>query len=96
MFTKEMINDYADKLLIGLSEKEAEVLLEEFDVIKENMELISQIENIKDVEPLSFPYDITIDFLREDEAKQSIDIDDALKNCDAKIDRMIEVPKVVG
>jgi len=45
---------------------------------------------------LSFPYDITIDFLREDEAKQSIDIDDALKNCDAKIDRMIEVPKVVG
>lgn len=96
MFTKELINDYADKLLIGLSDEECNTLLEEFDVIKENMEIISNIDNISSVEPLSFPYNIEIDDLREDVASPSINIDDALSNCDSYIDRVVEVPKVVG
>lgn len=96
MFTKELINDYADKLLIGLSDEECDTLLEEFDVIKENMEIINNIPNISNVEPLSFPYDIEIDDLREDVSSPSINIDDALSNCDSFIDRVVEVPKVVG
>ena len=33
-FTKEMVNDYADKLLIGLTDEENELVLKEFDIIE--------------------------------------------------------------
>lgn len=96
MFTKEKINDYADKLLIGLSDEECETLLEEFDVINENMELIEKIPNLKEVEPLSFPVEIKLESLRDDVAEESLPIEDILKNSDDTIERYIEVPKVVG
>lgn len=95
-FTKEMINDYADKLLIGLSDKECNTLLEEFDVIKERMEIISNIEGIENVEPQSFPCEFYLTTLRKDEAKESLPIEDILANCDESIERVVEVPKVVG
>ena len=47
-FTKEMIDDYADKLLIGLTEEERTNIQEEFDEIEKNMDLINKIPNIKD------------------------------------------------
>ena len=31
-FTKEMVDDYADKLLIGLTPEENQMVLEEFDI----------------------------------------------------------------
>ena len=96
MFTKEMINDYADKLLIGLTDEEVNTLLDEFDVIKNNMELIDKIPNLKEVEPLHFPYDMTTDTLREDVAEESLTIDEIIQNCDDTIEGCIEVPKVVG
>lgn len=96
MFTREMMIDYADKLLIGLSDEEIEILLSEFDVINENMELIDKIPGIEKVEPQSFPTDYTITSLREDKAEESLPIEDILRNCDGQIDRMVEVPKVVG
>ena len=96
MFTKEMMIDYADKLLIGLSEDEIEILLKEFDVIKENMELIDKIPNLKDVKPQSFPTDFELTSLREDVALESLTREEILKNCDDEIEGMVEVPKVVG
>ncbi|MBQ6840737.1 MAG: hypothetical protein IJO63_01290 [Bacilli bacterium] len=95
-FTKEMINDYAEKLLFGLSEEECTTLLEEFDIINENMEIISNIAGISDVDPQSFPCEFTLTELREDIPEESLNIEDILANCDEKIDRVVEVPKVVG
>ena len=40
-FTKELIEDYADKLLIGLTEEETTTILDEFEVIEANMDLIN-------------------------------------------------------
>ena len=96
MFTKEMINDYADKLLIGLTDEECNTLLDEFNVIKDNMELIDQIPDLDKVEALSFPYDITTNHLREDISSESLTIDEIIANCDDTIEGCIEVPKVVG
>ena len=39
-FTKEMVNDYADKLLIGLTEEEQDMVLKEFDIIDKNIDII--------------------------------------------------------
>jgi len=95
-FTKEMIDDYADKLLIGLSDEECNTLLEEFDVIRERMEIISNIPGIEDVEPQHFPCEFTLSNLRKDTPEESLPIEDILANCDQSIERVVEVPKVVG
>ena len=96
-FTKEMIDDYADKLLIGLTEEERTNIQEEFDEIEKNMDLINEIPNIKNTEPLSFPFEMTIEDLRnDDEVGEEIRIEELLTNCDQYEGREVEVPKVVG
>ena len=48
-FTKEMVDSYADKLLIGLSEEENKRVLDEFEEIDKQIDLINQIENIDNI-----------------------------------------------
>ncbi len=94
-FTKELIDKYANLLLIGLTEEENKMVLEEFEVIDSNMELINEIADIKSVEPMTHAL---LDFeytLREDEAEGSVPIEKLLQNCDGYEDREVEVPKVV-
>lgn len=94
-FTKEMVNDYADKLLIGLTEEENKQVLDEFEIIDETIDLINKIPNISDVEPMTHCLDDFIYELREDEVEESVDIDLLLQNCDRYVGREVEVPKVV-
>ncbi len=94
-FTKEMINNYAEKLLIGLTEDENNMVLKEFEVIDKNIDLINQIENIKSVEPMSYTLDDFSYELREDTAKQSVPIEKLLLNCDDIKNNEVKVPKVV-
>ena len=95
-FTKEMVDDYAEKLSIGLTEEENQMVLDEFEIIDKNIDLINEIPNIDKVEPMTHClYDFSYE-LREDEVEESIDIEDLLANCDVCTDREVEVPKVVG
>ena len=96
-FTKEKIDKYAHDLLIGLTNEERDMIQEEFDEIEKNMDLINEIPNIKDVEPLSYPFEMCVSELRsDDEVGEEIDIKDLLSNCDRVEVREVEVPKVVG
>lgn len=95
-FTKEMVDDYAEKLLIGLTEEENQMVLDEFEVIDKNIDLINEIPNISQVEPMTHCLDDFEFELRSDEVEESIDIEDLLSNCDVCTDREVEVPKVVG
>lgn len=95
-FTKEMVEEYADKLLIGLTEEESDMVLSEFDTIDKNISFINTIPNIEQVEPMSFCLDDFEVDLREDEIEESIKIEELLQNCDEVNDREIEVTKVVG
>lgn len=94
-FTKEMVTNYADKLLIGLTEEETNMVLEEFDIIDKNIDLINEIPNIEQVEPMTHCLDNFIYELREDEIEESVDIDDLLANCDDSSNDEVRVPKVV-
>ncbi len=94
-FTKEMVDSYADKLLIGLTEEENKLVLDEFDIIDKNMELITKIPNISEVPPMTHTLDDFTYELREDEYEESINIDDALANSDSTEGRQIKVPNVV-
>lgn len=94
-FTKEMVNDYADKLLIGLTEEENKMVLDEFDIIDSDISKVTLIENIDKVEPMTHALDDFIYELRDDEIEESTNIDDLLSNCDDYINDEIRVPKVV-
>ena len=95
-FTKEMVDDYAAKLLIGLTPEENKRVLDEFDVIDKNCDIVNAIPNISEVEPMTHCLDEFVVELRDDEAEDSVPIEDLLKNADETSDREIELPKVVG
>lgn len=94
-FTREMVIDYADKLLIGLTDEEVQMVLDEFEVIDKNIDLINDIPNISEVSPMTHCLDNFVYELREDVVEESVDIDCLLQNCDSTLDREVKVPKVV-
>ncbi len=95
-FTSEMVDDYANKLLIGLTREENQRVLDEFDIIDQNCDIVSEIPGIDTVEPMTHALDDFVVELREDEAEDSVPIDELLKNVDEVNGREVEIPKVVG
>ena len=95
-FTREMVDDYAKKLLIELTPEENEMVLDEFDYIDANINLINEIKGIEDVTPMTHALDDFECELREDVAEESIPIEELLRNADETDGREIEVVKVVG
>ncbi len=95
-FTSDMVDDYADKLLIGLTKEENKQVLDEFEIIDANIAKILEIPNIEKVQPMTHCLDDFTYELREDVAVDSIPITDLLANCDESDDGEVEVPKVVG
>lgn len=95
-FTKEMVDKYADKVLIGLTDEENRMVVDEMDLIDETINLINDIPNISEVEPMTHCLDDFVYELRNDEIEESIPTDIALQNCDDVSGDEIRVPKVVG
>ena len=95
-FTKEMVKEYAENLLIGLTEEEADMVLNDFEFIDETINRINNIEGIEKVEPMTHCLDDFVYELREDVAEESIPIEELLQNCDEHTDREVELVKVVG
>ena len=95
-FTKEMVDDYADKLLIGLTPEENKMVLDEFDIIDKQINIINDIPGIEKVEPMTHALDDFEFELREDEVEESIPIEELLQNCKDSTAREVQVPKVVG
>ncbi len=96
-FTKEVVDDLSEKLLIGLTKEENDMVLEEFEIIDQNINIINEIPEIEKVEPMTHCLDDFIFELREDEDDEdgSVSIEAVLANCDDYIGREIKVPKVV-
>ena len=88
-FTKEMVDDYADKLLIGLTAEENKQVLEEFDVIDKNCDVVNSIPNIGKVEPMTHCLDDFSVELREDIAEKSVPVEELLSNCEKVRDREV-------
>ena len=96
MVTKENLKDYAAKLMFDMDDAGYDRTLEEFETIEKHMSLIGEIEDIENVEPMTFPYVIYHSYLREDEAKDCLTNKEVLANAkEVKADQ-VKVPKVVG
>lgn len=96
-FTKEMVDDYADKLLIGLTKEENQMVLDEFEIIDKNIDIINELPNIEKVEPMTHTLDDFVYELREDIPEETIPLDELLSNCDdSTSDGEVQVPRMVG
>ena len=72
------------------------MVLDEFEIIDKNIDLINKIPGIEKVEPMTHTLDDFVYVLREDIAEESIPIEDLLSNCDDHSENEVQVPKVVG
>ena len=94
-FTKEMVNDYANKLLIGLTNEENKMVLDEFEVIDHDIDIINTIDNIGEIVPMTHTLDDFNYELRNDICEESPAVEDLLKNAKKTLVIENEVPKVV-
>ena len=81
--------------MFDLTDEQYERLEKEFEVLIKHMNIIGEIEGVDDAEPMSFPFDVTNSYLREDVAERPLDRKEALKNAQDVVDGQISVPKVV-
>ena len=95
-FTKEMVDDYAEKLLIGLTDEENQMVLDEFAFIDRDISSVCKIKDISKVEPMTHALDDFEYVLREDVVEESVPIKDLLSNAKDTEGNEIVVPKVVG
>lgn len=93
--TKERLKLLAEKLMFTMNEEEYDTLLNEFDIILKQMELIEKIDNINEVEPMTFPFPIEGVNLREDIVEDELPIEDILSNSENVKYNQIKLPKVV-
>lgn len=95
-FTKEKVDKLADLLMIGLTPEENKMVLDEFSSIDENINKITKIKGIENVEPMTYALDDFEYELRDDVPEDSVPIDELLANADEVDQREVSVPKVVG
>ncbi|MCR5505407.1 MAG: aspartyl/glutamyl-tRNA amidotransferase subunit C [Bacilli bacterium] len=93
---KEILKEAANKLMFDMEDSQYQTLLDEFDVILERMELISEIPGIDDALPMTFPFDVTVAYMREDVVTKPLSQEEALKNAGDVVEGQIRLPKVVG
>lgn len=95
MINKEKLREYAKKLMFDMEEAEYDTLQQEFEVIIKQMDLISKIDNISSVEPMTYPFELTFVSLREDNVDNTLTTKDILLNAKDVDKNQIKVPKVV-
>lgn len=97
MITKEMLKDYARKLMFDMEDKEYDTLQDEFEIILKQMKLIENIKDIKKTEPLFYPYVSYEAKLRCDEVNEMemLSVSEVLANTKHQVRDQVKVPRVV-
>ena len=92
---KTILKDAANKLMFDMSDEQYDQLVNEFDIITTQMKLIGEIPGVDEASPMTFPFDVTNTYLREDVATKPLDRENALRNAKDVVDGQIRLPKVV-
>ena len=93
--SKEVLKKCANNLMFDMLEEEYDTLLNEFDDLMSQMALIDKIEGLKELTPMTFPFECSTSFLREDEEGEMLDVNEVLSNAKDVSMGQIKLPKVV-
>lgn len=96
MISIEKLKDLANRIKFDMELEEYQTLQVEFENLLNQMDLIGEIENIDDLEPMTFPYELEGIGYREDEVNDTSTVDEVLSNVKEKQANMIKTKKVVG
>lgn len=91
--TKKDVVKIAELARLQFNDHELEEFTQDMNEILKYMEKLNELDT-ENVEPLSHPNETTNVF-RNDELKQSITTEDALKNAPDKDEKFFRVPKVI-
>ena len=92
---KDTLVMLANKLMFTMEDSEYDTLLEEFDIMIKQMDLIGMINGIENVEPMVYPFVLNDVVLREDIVMDELEIDDVLSNSGSHLYNQVKLPKVV-
>ena len=92
---KETLVMLANKLMFTMEDSEYDTLVDEFDTIIKQMDLIGKIEGINEIEPMVYPIELSDIVLREDNVSEELEIDEILINSGSKLYNQVKLPKVV-
>ena len=93
--TMDVLKDAANRLLFTMSDEQYKTLYEEFGILTKQMEKIGEIKGLEAYSPMTFPFETSTSYLREDVAEEALPREVALKNAGNKQDGQIKLPKVV-
>lgn len=92
--TKKDVEKIADLARLKFSDDELENFTPQMNEILSYMDKLNELDT-ENIKPLSHPVEQSNVF-REDELKDSISTEDALKNAPDKTEQHFKVPKVIG
>ncbi len=92
---KKTLKELASKLMFTMNDDEYDTLVQEFEIILKQMDLIEKIDGIDKVEPLIYPFPLDNVVLREDEVAEELEIDEILLNSGSNLYNQVKLPKVV-
>lgn len=95
-FSKELVDDLANKLLFEMSPEENKMVLDEFEEIDANMQKIERIAHLSSIEPMTHPFPIDDVILRSDDLVEELSQEEVLQNAAKKNLTSVIVPKVVS
>ena len=93
--SKEVLKTAASKMMFEMDDNQYDQLIKEMNFFLKQVDLIGDIPHIDDVTPMTFPFEVTNSYLREDEVEESLSQEEALKNASDVKDGQIRLPKVV-
>ena len=93
---ENVLKQAAKNLMFEISNEECQTLIKEFDTIIKQMETLDCIKGLDEVSPMTFPFECSTSFLREDVCSEPLSAEEALKNAKDVVDNQIRLPKVVG
>jgi aspartyl/glutamyl-tRNA(Asn/Gln) amidotransferase C subunit len=94
--TKDVLKDASLRLMFAMTDEQYDLLLEEFKVLIQQMELIGKIDGLDDVTPMTFPFDVTTEALADDIQTPPLTQEEALSNVKLHVEGQVKLPKVVG
>jgi aspartyl/glutamyl-tRNA(Asn/Gln) amidotransferase C subunit len=80
--------------MFDMTDEQYELLEKEFKIILKQMELIDA-NDVDELTPMTFPFDVTVTYLRDDDVIETIDTQEALMNAKDVVENQIRLPKVV-
>lgn len=94
MIEIETLKKYANNLMFDMDDEEYVTLQKEFDIILKQMDKIGEIDKIEKVEPMFYPFPVSLELMEYDSENLSTPL--ALQNAKEVKNNKVVVPKVVA